>query len=133
MRFKLQRVEQMVKELEPGVFYVSDKFYTAAHLCACGCGSKVRTPLAETEWSFTDDPNGPTLYPSIGNWQLPCKSHYWILNGQVEWASKWTDAQIASGRYLEEKKRQLYYEELYGKKYNFVSSIIKKLKQILGF
>lgn len=131
MRYKLQKVEQMVKELEPGILYVSEKFYTAAHLCACGCGSKVRTPLGETEWSFTDDPEGPTLYPSIGNWQIPCRSHYWIRNGRVEWASEWTEEEVVRGRLLEEAKRNKYYEELYSKQPSLFTKVINKLKQLL--
>ena len=131
MQFKLKRVNQMIKELEPGVLYVSEKFYTAAHLCACGCGSKIRTPLGETEWSFTNDPNGPSLYPSVGNWQLPCQSHYWIKNGHIEWASQWTAEEIKRGRHLEEEKRRLHYMEFYKKKPSFISSIIEKVKQIL--
>ncbi len=121
----------MVKELDPGVLYVSEKFYTAAHLCACGCGSKVRTPLGETEWTFTDDLNGPTLYPSIGNWQLRCRSHYWIRNGLVEWAPQWSDEEIRKGRYLEEEKRRLYYEEFYKEKPSFISSMLTKIKNLL--
>jgi len=44
-RFQIEHVHSMPKELSPGILYVSEEFRTAAHLCACGCGSKVRTPL----------------------------------------------------------------------------------------
>lgn len=44
-RFRLERVGYMPKQLEPAVLYISQEFETAAHLCACGCGVKVRTPL----------------------------------------------------------------------------------------
>ena len=42
MKIKLQRVQYMPKDLKPGVLYVSEQFGAAAHLCACGCGSKIR-------------------------------------------------------------------------------------------
>ena len=103
----------MPAHLEPGVLYVSEEFETAAHLCACGCGSKVRTPLGPTEWSFFEEATGPTLHPSIGNWQRPCQSHYWIVNGRVEWSTQWSPQQIAAGRALEQSRRARYYENLY--------------------
>jgi hypothetical protein len=58
----------------------------AGHLCACGCGNKVVTPLDPAEWSFRDRSGLPTLFPSIGNWQLPCRSHYLITDGRIDLA-----------------------------------------------
>ena len=66
----------MPKDLKPGVLYVSEQFGAAAHLCACGCGSKIRTPIGPTEWSVEETDVGPTLHPSVGNWQQACQSHY---------------------------------------------------------
>jgi hypothetical protein len=111
-KIRLQRVYYMPKELEPDVLYVSEEFGTAAHLCACGCGSKIRTPLSPTEWSLKETASGPTLHPSIGNWQQACKSHYLISNGQIVWANKWTPEQIATGRQAEESRRRAYYDAL---------------------
>jgi len=112
MRIELQHVHYMPMELKPGVLYVSYEFGTAAHLCACGCNSKIRTPLGPTEWTLEETDNGPSLWPSIGNWQLPCQSHYWIIDGQVEWSTIWTPKQIALGRRAEEERRQAYYDAL---------------------
>ena len=28
------------------------------------------------------------LYPSIGNWQFPCRSHYWIRRNRIIWAGR---------------------------------------------
>jgi hypothetical protein len=113
MKIRLQRVHYMPKVLEAGVFYVSEEFGTAAHLCACGCGSKIRTPLGPTEWSFEETALGLSIHPSIGNWQQSCKSHYWIHQGKFNWAGQWTQEQIEAGRYAEESRRKAYYEELY--------------------
>ena len=103
----------MPKVLEPGVLYVSQEFKTAAHLCACGCGEKVRTPLGPTEWKLTEAPNGPTLYPSIGNWQQPCRSHYWIRRGEIVWAEDWSEEQVEFGRQHEMNRRRHYYDKPY--------------------
>ncbi len=115
-KIKLKRVHYIPRDLEPGVLYISEEFGAAAHLCACGCGAKIRTPLGPTEWSFTETPSGPTLSPSIGNWQQPCQSHYFIRNGQVVWAPKWTLEQIEAGRIDEELRRKAYYDDAYKNK-----------------
>jgi len=113
MAFRLQRVRYMPQEINSGVLYVSEEFGIAVHLCACGCGAKVRTPLGPTEWNVDETPTGPTLRPSVGNWQLPCRSHYWIYRGEVLWATTWTSEQIAAGRRFEEARRRAYYKVLY--------------------
>lgn len=112
MKVELQRVRYMPKELKPGVLYVSEEFGTAAHLCACGCGAKIRTPLGPTEWAIEETDSGPTLHPSVGNWQQACQSHYWIYQGEVIWSADWTPEQIAAGRRGEEERRGAYYDAL---------------------
>jgi hypothetical protein len=99
----------MPAQLEPGVLYVSEEYGTAAHLCPCGCGSKVRTPLAPTEWSVEETSAGPSLEPSVGNWQKPCRSHYWIRGGDVVWAPQWSTEEILAGRRDEEARRLAYF------------------------
>src|SRR5262249_11269761 len=112
MRFELQRVHYMLKELKPGVLYVSEEFDIAMHLCGCGCGSKIRTPLGPTEWAVEETDSGPSLSPSVGNWQQACQSHYWINRGEVRWAAKWTPQQIAAGRSREEERRRAFFDAL---------------------
>ena len=109
---RLHKVQYLPKKLESGVLYVSEEFNVAGHLCACGCGNKVITPLSPTEWLFTEKEDKASLYPSIGNWQLPCKSHYWITHGQIEWSYQWTEEEIETGRMVEERRRKQYYAEL---------------------
>lgn len=108
-KISLQRVHYMPKDLSEGVLYVSEEYKIAGHLCACGCGSRVMTPLSTTEWSFKDEGGLPSLWPSIGNWQLPCRSHYVISGGMVRWAGQWTDEQILAGRRREETRREAYF------------------------
>lgn len=111
MTFRLQRVQSMPAVLEPGILYVAEHYGAAAHLCACGCGSKIRTPLGPTEWSFWETPSGPSLSPSVGNWQKPCRSHYIIDAGRVRWAGQWTDEQVLAGRRQEQHRREAYFAD----------------------
>lgn len=111
-RIKLLRVDFLPKELEEGILYVSEEYGIAGHLCPCGCKNKIMTPIDPSEWSFKEINNEPTLYPSIGNWQLPCRSHYWITNGKIEWSYDWSEEEIIEGRKYEEKKRKAYYDKL---------------------
>lgn len=111
MNITLQRVHKMPPILQPGILYVSEEYEIALHICPCGCGSKVSTPLGPTEWKFEDCPSGPSLYPSIGNWQKPCQSHYWIRNGAIIWAPKWTQEEILEGRRSEHEQSVTYFKE----------------------
>lgn len=130
MKIRLQRVHYMPKDLETGVLYVSEEFATAAHLCACGCGSKIRTPLRPTEWSLEETENGPSLYPSIGNWQQACQSHYLICQGEIVWSDKWTPKQIATGRRGEEERRCLFYDALEKQKGGYLRRFFVWLKNL---
>ena len=42
-------------KLEAGKLYVSMEFASVAHLCACGCGAEVVTPLSPTDWMLSFD------------------------------------------------------------------------------
>ena len=92
-------VEFIPDVLETGVLYISTPYATASHLCACGCGQKVVTPIRPTDWTMIWDGESVELYPSIGNWNLPCRSHYWIRSGgRIEWAGDWSDTMVAKAR-----------------------------------
>jgi hypothetical protein len=101
-------VKAVPEELEDGILYVSE-YGTAVHKCCCGCGSEVVTPIGPTGWKLIRQ--GPTvsLKPSIGNWNLPCRSHYWITQNQILWAGKWSEKQIAAARRSENKEKRAYY------------------------
>ena len=79
-------VDHFPDPLAPGTVYVSIPFASSAHLCGCGCGHEVITPLGPTDWKLTFDGVSVSLSPSVGNWALPCRSHYWIQNNRVRWA-----------------------------------------------
>lgn len=86
-------VESFPTPLQPGVLYVSPEYSTAAHLCCCGCGEEVVTPLSRSQWVLTFDGH-VSLRPSIGNRALPCRSHYFIDSGRVRWAREFTESHI---------------------------------------
>jgi hypothetical protein len=88
-KFTLKFVELMPESLEPETLYVSTRFALVSHRCACGCGEEVVTPLSPSEWHLIYDGETISLYPSIGNWNFPCRSHYWIVQNGVRWAPKW--------------------------------------------
>jgi hypothetical protein len=48
-------VEHFPSVMEPGVLYVSISYRTCGHLCCCGCGHEVVTPLSPAQWSVTYD------------------------------------------------------------------------------
>lgn len=75
-------VDCIPKQLEDGYLYISMTHQVAIHRCACGCGEEVVTPIAADQWHLHYD-GTITLSPSIGNWQIPCQSHYWIRNNHV--------------------------------------------------
>lgn len=83
VRLKVEIVKVVPEQLAVGTLYVSREYEVAIHLCACGCGHQVVTPIDKGGWTLTEDANGVTLMPSIGNYQIPCKSHYWIRNSEA--------------------------------------------------
>jgi len=99
-------VEFVPREIKQGVLYVSIPYTTVIHKCCCGCGQQVVTPLAPSQWTLSFDGKSISLHPSVGNWNFPCKSHYWIRNNQVLWAKQWTKTQIAAGQHQDVKAVQ---------------------------
>jgi hypothetical protein len=101
-------VEFIPERLEPGKLYVSRKYHTAAHLCCCGCGREVVTPLNPAKWQLTKLKGKVSLYPSIGNWSFPCQSHYWITDGQVDWVGAMSSARIEGVKNRDQNDAELY-------------------------
>jgi hypothetical protein len=88
-------VEFIPRELSEGVLYVSERYRTASHKCACGCGERVVTPLSPVEWQLLREGDLVTLRPSIGNWKYACRSHYWIRRNQIRWGKLLTADEIS--------------------------------------
>jgi hypothetical protein len=102
-------VEFIPEKMEEGTLYISIDFATAAHKCGCGCGNEVITPLSPTDWKMIFNGKSISLYPSIGNWSFPCRSHYWIENNRIIWSWKWTQEEIDEGRAYDSFVKKKYY------------------------
>src|SRR5690348_13545906 len=88
-------VECIPDQLEEGVIYISERFRVCSHKCCCGCGEEVVTPLSPAEWELTQDGGLVSLWPSVGNWDYTCRSHYVIRHNRVIKALPMTRRQIA--------------------------------------
>ena len=99
-------IELVPDVLEEGVLYISIEYCSAIHLCVCGCGNEVVTPLSPKGWKLTFDGKSISLSPSIGNWNFDCKSHYWITNNKIRIARRWEDWEIELARKNGSKKKQ---------------------------
>lgn len=109
-RIEHQFVEFLPDDVDEGVLYVSMTYAIAEHRCCCGCGERVVTPLSPNDWVLTFD-GRVSLRPSIGNWSFPCQSHYWIREGEVVWAPRWTREQVETGRAQDRRQKDAYYSD----------------------
>jgi Family of unknown function (DUF6527) len=89
-----QYVDYIPRELEDGMLYISKQFQTASHRCCCGCGTKIVTPLRETEYTLLERNGLVSLLPSIG---------------RVVWASKMTQEQIRRGRAYDDALKEAHF------------------------
>jgi hypothetical protein len=108
-RLRHQFVQYIPAPLEPGVLYISMEYATAAHSCCCGCGEEVVTPFTPTDWQMTFDGETVSLWPSVGSWSLPCRSHYIIHKGRVLVAPAWSDRRVAVGRMQDKVAKARHY------------------------
>lgn len=109
--FRNEFVEFVPDKLNEGVLYISMPYRTVTHLCACGCQREVVTPLSPTDWHLIFN-GAVTLEPSVGNWNFPCQSHYFVLSGRVKWAGKMSKEAIKLGRnYSAAAKGQFYNQQ----------------------
>lgn len=102
-------VDSIPVDIEDNVLYISIPFCTAIHKCVCGCGKEVVTPLSPTDWQLTFDGKTVSLYPSIGNWNFDCQSHYFITKSKIEYARKWSDVEVEKGRRKDTRSKEEFY------------------------
>ena len=83
-------LETLPEKLEEGKLYISETFGVSKHLCPCGCKSLVVLPFNTFPdqklhgWLMLRTQDKVTFRPSVGNYQLPCKSHYYITFNKIE-------------------------------------------------
>jgi hypothetical protein len=95
VRYVYQAVERIPKPLISGVVYHSEEFEIGALLCACGCGHRVSLLVPDSH-QITSEGGMATVRPSIAVCDAPCKSHYYINAGRVEWLPAFSAAMAAS-------------------------------------
>lgn len=97
-KFKIQFVETVPSELKDGILYICISCNVIVHKCACGCGEKTVTPIDQKYgWKMIYDGQTITLRPSIGNFSIPCQSHYYITENRVEWLEKYQQKDTKKG------------------------------------
>ncbi|WP_426626106.1 DUF6527 family protein [Leifsonia sp. McL0607] len=114
--FTPEFVTTVPEELEEGRLYISERFRTASHLCACGCGAHVVTSLKPAKWQLTNRDGRVSLSPSIGRWQLPCQSHYWIRDNRVVWSYSFTEEEKSAVQRRDAQAVRDYYEARRGRR-----------------
>jgi Family of unknown function (DUF6527) len=91
MIYSYLAVERIPKELSDGIVYHNKEFALGAMLCACGCGHRVDLLVPDSHQISAED-GLATIRPSIAVCDAPCKSHYIISAGRVEWLPAFTEA-----------------------------------------
>lgn len=90
-------VQAIPAQLEEGKLYISMEYGSINHLCACGCGNEVITPLHPARWGVFYDGDAVSIWPSVGSFDLPCRSHYVIERNRVVWHSTWSASAARAG------------------------------------
>ena len=111
-----QFVEYIPERLEVGRLYISERYHIAVHLCCCGCGEEVVTPLSRADWQLHKAGDKVSLHPSIGNWNFACKSHYWIRGNRVMWAGALNSKRIKLVQEKDRRDKALYIEAVNAEK-----------------
>ena len=104
-------VDEIPRDLDLGTLYVCCRYRAVKHLCACGCGVEVNTPLHPTGWTLICDGVSVSLWPSIGNWSERCQSHYWIRNNRIHWAPKWSRRKVQKARRRRDSELNRYFSD----------------------
>lgn len=125
-------VEFIPEKLEPGILYVSRRYSTASHLCCCGCGMEVVTPLNPAKWGLTEVNGTVSLNPSVGNWSFPCQSHYWISGNRVQWAGAMSAERIAAVKARDRRDVETMVSRSQGLFARFVKAIATKIRGWFG-
>lgn len=111
MTLQFKFVDFIPDVINQGVIYISLKYKTAIHKCACGCKNEVVTPFSPTDWQLTFDGESISLKPSIGNWNFECRSHYLLVRNEIIHVKKWTESQIDSGRKKDKSRKKWFFSK----------------------
>lgn len=89
----VMELPKSVNDMKHGILYLKhneDDTYESFHLCPCGCGEPVYLQYGGKGWNITLSINGRelksvTISPSVGCFDFPCKSHYFIHENKIIW------------------------------------------------
>ena len=76
------------KDMEFGKIYISREHEVACFLCPCGCGEVNHISFIKglrNQWVFIEDKGKITFRPSIGCFESPCNSHFFITENHIDW------------------------------------------------
>jgi len=122
-------VEFMPSELSEGTLYISMEYNTVKHKCCCGCGEDVVTPLNPTDWKLLYDGETISLSPSVGNWNLQCRSHYFIKHSKIQWCGSWSESQVKEGKEQDQLNKEKHFSSTTKpNKQNIFNNLWKKFK-----
>lgn len=125
-------VEFIPEKLAPGVLYISKRYSTSSHLCCCGCGLEVVTPLNPAKWRLLESNGAVSLNPSIGNWSFPCRSHYWISDNRVQWAAAMSAERIAAVKARDRRDVEAMAPQPQGLFARFINAVAAKIGDWFG-
>ena len=63
-------------------------------------------PLGRSEWRIEYDGETVSIRPSVGNWRLPCRSHYIIQESVTRWCKSWSTIEAAAGRIRDRQEKE---------------------------
>jgi len=105
-------VELIPDHLDDKVLYISIEHCVAIHKCACGCGKEVVTPISPDGWQLVFDGETVSLSPSIGNWNLKCRSHYWIRKNYIVFVGYWNEKKLTKKKKSKKTSSQFWQKKL---------------------
>lgn len=124
---KPEFVEFIPAQLSPGVLYISKRYSTASHLCCCGCGLEVVTPLNPAKWRLIESNGSVSLNPSVGNWSFPCQSHYWLSGNRVQWAGAMSAERVAAVKARDRRDVETMAQPPQGLFVRFIKAVAAKI------
>jgi hypothetical protein len=68
-------------------------------------------PFTPTDWMLTFDGETVSLWPSIGNWNFKCRSHYIIRRSRVFEAEPWENKEVEHGRQIDKDRKQKHFQK----------------------
>lgn len=90
-RYKTISIEEVPDKPNKKIIYLvgeGDYLWFAVFQCPCGCRETIQLSLmpgSNPKWKITKHNNGTvSLHPSVWR-KTGCKSHFFIIQGQVKW------------------------------------------------